>query len=223
MMNMNNQRVNKRVFLWSRSKSGANVRNWCYRVELFYRKISMHHLLNESYDFNVKDVLEDIKIVLSEFYEVNWFSKLTQDTARNGLGGNKLRTYRKFKNAITTEPYLKNVLNKRHRSALAKFRCGVASIRIETGRYEHLQVEERLCPVCCNEIENEEHVLTRCSAYMGLRNDLYTIAFNLNPDFNTMSDSDKLCYILSNTDISKSSAKTCHEILHQRRLLLYSN
>ena len=46
----------------------------CYRVELFYRKISMHHLLNESYDFNVKDVLEDIKIVLSEFYEVNWLA-----------------------------------------------------------------------------------------------------------------------------------------------------
>ena len=43
----------------------------------------------------------------------------------------------------------------KHRSAFAKFRCGVAPIRIETGRYEGLDFNSRTCPLCRNAIEDE--------------------------------------------------------------------
>ena len=43
----------------------------------------------------------------------------------------------------------------KHRSALAKFCCGVAPIRLETGRYERLAVNNRICPLCNREVENE--------------------------------------------------------------------
>ena len=46
-----------------------------------------------------------------------------------------------------------------HRSALAKFRCGVAPIRSETGRYENLSVNERFCPFCLDCIEDVCHVI----------------------------------------------------------------
>ena len=60
-------------------------------------------------------------------------------------GNNKLRTY--CKNIFQTEFYVKNIMIRSHRSALAKFRSGVAPIRIETGRYQKLPVNElRLCP-----------------------------------------------------------------------------
>ena len=45
-----------------------------------------------------------------------------------------------------------------NRSALAKFRCGVAPIRLETGRYERLDVNDRICPICNIGIEDEMHV-----------------------------------------------------------------
>ncbi|WAR30335.1 hypothetical protein MAR_032877 [Mya arenaria] len=44
-------------------------------------------------------------------------------------------------------------------SALAKFRSGVAPIRLETGRYERLDndVNDRICPFCNVDIEDEMH------------------------------------------------------------------
>ena len=56
-------------------------------------------------------------------------------------------------------------------SAFAKFRCGVAPIRIETGRYEGLSIEERICPFC-SDIEDEKHVLLDCKVYNDLRTSL---------------------------------------------------
>ena len=63
------------------------------------------------------------------------------------FGGNKLRIYRTFKNELITEPYLSIIVHKKYISAYAKFRCGVAPLKIETGRYgvNRVPVEERLC------------------------------------------------------------------------------
>ena len=59
-----------------------------------------------------------------------------------------------------------------HRATFAKFRCGVAPIRIETGRFENLDVILRLCHIC-NVVENEVHVMLECSAYNDLRDNLF--------------------------------------------------
>jgi hypothetical protein len=42
-----------------------------------------------------------------------------------------------FKEVFETEMYLSKNISSRYRSAFAKFRCGVAPLRIETGRYVH--------------------------------------------------------------------------------------
>ncbi len=44
-------------------------------------------------------------------------------------------------------------------------RCGKAILRIETGRYERLPVEQRGCDVCdSNNVEDEMHFLISCNA-----------------------------------------------------------
>jgi hypothetical protein len=43
-----------------------------------------------------------------------------------------------FKNELGTEKYVELFMPKKYRSALYKFRYGVAPIRIETRRYERL-------------------------------------------------------------------------------------
>ncbi len=50
-----------------------------------------------------------------------------------------------FKHAYETESYLTDKLPYVHRSAMAKFRCGVAPLKIETGRYENIPLEARIC------------------------------------------------------------------------------
>ncbi len=68
-MNMNDNHINKHMFNRSLSKSGHNVKNWYYRVDNFYKKlISMPHLSNPAYNFNVDYVLDDMRTVLSEHY-----------------------------------------------------------------------------------------------------------------------------------------------------------
>ena len=42
----------------------------------------------------------------------------------------------------------------KYRSAYAKFRCEVASLRVETGRYERKTVHERTCLYCTNCVED---------------------------------------------------------------------
>ena len=85
-------------------------------------------------------------------------------------GGNKLRTYRKFKENYDTEQYVEVITQKRYRSAYAKFRCGVAPIKLETCRYglNRMPVHQRLCE-SCNVVEDECYVIMHCSLYDDIR------------------------------------------------------
>ncbi len=86
-------------------------------------------------------------------------------------------------------------MNRKHRSALAKFRAGVAPIRLATGRYEGLEVDDRICPIYKNEIETEEHVITRCPSYSVPRYILYNASTQLCDDFKSFTDIKKICFI----------------------------
>ena len=60
------------------------------------------------------------------------------------------------------------------RSALAKFRAGVAPIMIELGQYTNLPVEARKCPFCPGvEVEKEFHVIILCPSYDETRKQLF--------------------------------------------------
>ena len=64
---------------------------------------------------------------------------------------------------------------KKYRSAYAKFRCSVAPINLETGRYglNRVPVDQRLCEEC-NVVEDECHVIMYCTLYTDIRDQLFT-------------------------------------------------
>ena len=103
---------------------------------------------------------------------------------------------------------------------MAKFRCGVAPIKIETGRYENLSINERKC-FACDAVESECHVICECPIYEDLRNTLFAKARNVLQNFDTLSNFDKMCMLLSNCDIVKLTAKILCDILNRRRSFLY--
>ena len=86
----------------------------------------------------------------------DWYETINRTMGSSGRGGNKLRNYCTYKSEFTTEHYCNIIMPPRHRSAYCKFRCGVAPIRIETGRFENLSIENRTCPFC-HAIETESH------------------------------------------------------------------
>ena len=74
-----------------------------------------------------------------------------------------MRTYRLFKTIdnYKCEDYLHQVTNTRHRIALTKLRLSNHKLAIETGRYSRpfKKPEERICPICKIEMEDEYHFL----------------------------------------------------------------
>ena len=61
------------------------------------------------------------------------------------------------------------ILSRGQRSALAKFRCGMAPLKIETGRYSQTPICERICFNCTKLVEDEIHVLILCLVYQSIR------------------------------------------------------
>ncbi len=117
-------------------------------------------------------------------------------------GHNKFRIYKKNKTMLSVEHYVRNIMSKKYRSAFAKFRRGVAPIRIETGRYEGMEEKGRICLLCDhNIIESECHVSMSCPAYNELLGELLTHAAQFESNFNNLNDDEKFVLLFSATDV----------------------
>ena len=83
----------------------------------------------------------------------------------------KLRTYSRVKKKLALENYL-NSENEKGRREMARIRSGTNELRIETGRYDEEEEEERRCWFGCNAVEDEEHFLMDCMIYEDLQVEL---------------------------------------------------
>ena len=118
---------------------------------------------------------------------------------------------------------MKSVLSRNNRSAIVKFRCGVAPLRIETGRFESLPVDQRRNAFTVfGLVEDDLYAIEVCTLYQDLRDTLFDVATDLNADFDASSDTDKHCFIMSNKDLVYLTAKTCNEILPRGCNLIYN-
>ena len=85
--------------------------------------------------------------------------------SRKENAGNKMRTYKLFKQVFHIEPYLLCVKLPKHRVALTKLRVSSHHLAIETGRFHKpsaLPVQERLCTTC-GKIEDEILFICECN------------------------------------------------------------
>ncbi len=187
---MSEIRLNARVHAWASHLALGGTKNDSYKVIKFSRAIV-------AWD-NDTQCIKDIGTVydlIHAYYVEKWKAEINRESGRNGR--NKLRTYKMLKQDFRPSEYVNNIfINKRQCSALAKFRCGV-----ETGRYENLPEEQRLCPMCDSQaMESEIHVLIKCNLYIDMRTDLFHRASSVN-------------FLKTNAEVMIQTAKTCHAIL----------
>ena len=225
LVSISEVRINKRIFHWAKDEVDRrrSCRNWIFRVENRYREVGLDPVAVQSWGF--QQISTELDLYFSQQTQNNFMCELNRVQARNGQGLNKLRTYRTFKELFQTEHYVKSIDIRARRRALAQLRCGVAPIRLETGRYErgrHLPVEERCCYICQNAVESELHVIVHCPIYQDLRDDLFYVCQKADPTFNSLSDDRKLAFVLSNSSVAKNSAKILSEILRRRRCLVFN-
>lgn len=214
---MNNNRINKRVFLWAEHGLKAN---WNHSVRKKLKDCDLEEHGNINNNIHTKNLVRLLREKQLEIYKIRWYTDINRISSQRGNGLNKLRTYKKFKTSYTVDAYVKCIMPRAHRSALAKFRSGTAPIRLETGRYVGLPVENRTCFNCVGNVETEEHVLLDCPLYDDLRRE-YVAALDIN--FDSFSRNDQLCFILSDEQTVRLSAKFCFYALRRRRTILYSN
>ena len=122
---------------------------------------------------------------------------------------------------FATEEYCKLNMPFVHRVAYTKFRCGVAPIQIETGRYLRQPLEARICSFCPNHIEDEQHVILHCPAYDSLRQNLFRNASKFCKRCCRMDDIGNIKALFSTESVVHIVANTCFLIIRKRNNILY--
>ena len=121
-------------------------------------------------------IMNMIRQRLKDIELQRWHSEINNDIRKDANQSNKMRTYRKFKTIdnYKCEDYLHQVTNTQHRIALTKLRLSNHKLAIETGRHSRpfKKPEERICPICKIEMEDEYHFLNICPAYQEKRDSL---------------------------------------------------
>ena len=117
-----------------------------------------------------------------------------------------------FKRSVCLEKYLHQVKNLKNKKALSRFRLSNHSLMIEIGRHlrPRLERNERKCPICKDEVENEIHFLTKCPLYTDERDILFQVCRQNCIHFDALSyDEQKFIFIMTNEnpDITRSLAK----------------
>lgn len=220
IQNMSENRLNSKINSWSEHMGSRQCKNWNYKAR---ELLSAANVVPPNLEVNKKLVNTGVKRFLFDKFVNEWHKDLNREQAARGNGRNKLRTYRIFKKEYKCEPYLKCSMSRQHRSAYAKFRCGVAPLRIETGRYENIHLNNRVCFNCQTEIEDERHALINCPLYSDFRDAVFEKCQLSNNQFLDMDDYEKLTFILNCNQVHllRSCAKFCHNILVKRRQYLY--
>ena len=217
---LNNDRLNKRIALWANQKASTSCRNWFYCFKSKLSEINLQTFSSIETRISKKNLVKAIKDRTMSTFHLNWVESKDRTDAISGRGRNKLRTYRIFKQEYEVEKYCRLILPPSHRSAFCKFRCGVAPIRIETGRYEHIPEGERYCPFCNTVVEDEIHVMLDCPKYEDFRQSLLLKAFDLQINLMNLSKSDQLKVLFTHPNLIRICAKTCFNILKRRTQLL---
>ena len=95
-------------------------------------------------------------------YRNQWYNDMTKYP--------KMRTYIKFKQDLRMETYLLEIRDFKLRRNLSKLRLSSHKLEIETGRYNNITIEQRICRNCDkNCVEDEEHALIHCPSYSSTR------------------------------------------------------
>ncbi len=206
-ISMDDDRLTKKVFLWDYSMSVTKT-NWCHDFNSMLQSINMPEIFVNRTNCDIT-VLSNKCITLQEN---EWQSALPSKP--------KLRTYVKFKDNFQTEEYVKFCYSRKQRSLLAQLRLGILPLHIETGRYRNKTVEERICELCRNQVENEIHFVCECPHYNDIRAQMYDQII-ANVEFQSFSNEDKFIYLMKFE--WKHLARYLELAWDKRKQIMYSN
>ena len=210
--NTDDSRLTYKVHMWS-----MNIgRSWDKKCVEIANNLDFMNIIDGP--FSIQHKLKVIKEFMFNNDKTEWFNNLYDD--RNEPNGNKLRTFRMYKNNLETDFYVKNVFNRQHRRILSNFRSGCLPLAIETGRYTKPKVplNQRTCTYCKNNcIEDEMHFLLSCNFYSDLRFLLSEKAYQIFNEYYDMDLRDRFIFLMTNETIQPFLAKILYRMFYRRK------
>ena len=130
---------------------------------------------------------------------------------------NRLELFTSIKDKFEPAIHLTTLKVPLHRIAISKLRLSAHRLPIETGRYEQIPREERLCPFGCNQMGDEQHYLFHCEHpfIQDLRKPFMNQLAQLDPNTMSMGDKEKLRMLLKSpsNEVQVIFGKFSHNIL----------
>ena len=144
LVKMSSDRLARRVYSESRRRwVEEGKKNWCSYT---YRLMRMVGLEDE---WEREECGKDWKKIV--YSKVQWWEESSWRVSM--LSKRKLRVYRVFQEKLCFERYLESEKAEGRRE-LTRFGGGTNRLRIEIGRREGLEVEDRVCQFCCSGVED---------------------------------------------------------------------
>lgn len=154
-------------------KSKFLASGWMLDIKKWFAKWNMESFL-EKEEMDWKEVEKAFKASLWEKWALSTKKSKFEYYCQNIMHYNKDA----FIDAEgTTQAYLTAPLTRVQRSNLGKIRMRSHSLALEKGAWAGIPKSERLCCICkdMHAIEDEEHVLLKCSAYAHIRDKFSSI------------------------------------------------
>jgi len=127
---------------------------WLLFIKSIFDNCGMSNIWQNQDCISKNWIVLSIEQKLKDQFRQEWFANVNQSS--KGLCYKLFKTELKFENYITVLS-LKNALK------LCKFRCGNHRLPVETGRWQNVQRQERLCHLCESaDIGDEFHYVMSC-------------------------------------------------------------
>ncbi len=146
---MNNNRLPKTIFNWDYSCRGNT---WSSNIKSIFDDIDCQN------EFISKSQVSMNSCWALFLHELQWLDYVIK------LGNQNYVHISLLKNSYEVEPYALSFINRKHRSYLVQFHCGIVPLSIETGRWASIPLEDRICKMCNSlVVEDEYHFICHCS------------------------------------------------------------
>ena len=155
--------------------------------------------LDENKILNLKGTLKNYLYEKLKLRYNDLWTKHLFDDIRNSSGGNKLRTYRLFKDKFSFENYL-NWGTFNQRKVITKFRISAHNLEVERGRYKNIPFNQRTCNLCKSTVENEIHFLLECPSLHLARNDILHVIETKYTGIRSLDNKAKFVWLMSAED-----------------------
>ena len=177
-----------------------NKNSWCRDLRSIFEQTNFMHV----FDNKITVDPSDIETELLDIFNSNFTASLPLKS--------KLRNYALFKFSFETELYATKYLSRNKRSIFAQLRMGILPLRIETGRFQNLELVDRKCLYCnLDQIEDENHFLFNCSHYSQFRAPFLRKCSEIDENFEQLDGIEKFRFVLSNEQIQIETANFAQE------------